>query len=384
MSTLSQEEVRRYSRHLVMPEVTLEGQERLKAARVLCVGVGGLGSPAGLYLAAAGVGTIGLVDDDAVDLSNIQRQVLYATEDVGRPKGETARARLQGLNPHVQVEVHPVRLVADNVMDLVSGYDLVVDGSDNFPTRYLVNDACVLAGKPCVHGSVLRFDGQVSVFDARQGPCYRCLFPEPPPPGAVPSCAEGGVLGVLPGIIGSLQALEAIKLILGQGQPLVGRLLLFDGLGMTVREVKVGKDPKCPACGVAPKITSPSDLAVPCEAPEGGEGIEAVESVIRMRPEELYDARVGSAPPVVLDVRNPQEWEIARLPDALEIPLPELPARMKELFPDRLHVITCHKGARAERAFHLLRAAGFKRLCVLDGGIDAWAERVDPGMNRYD
>ncbi len=378
MSRLTQDEINRYSRHLVMPEITLEGQAKLKAARVLCVGAGGLGSPLGLYLATAGVGTLGLVDDDVVDLSNIQRQVLYDTADVGRPKLEVAAERLHGLNPGIEVVTHSLRLDAGNVMDVVHGYDLVVDGSDNFPTRYLVNDACVLAGLPCVYGSVLRFDGQVSVFDATRGPCYRCLFPEPPPPGAVPSCAEGGVLGVLPGIIGALQGLEALKLILGVGQPLIGRLLLFDGLGMGFREVSVGKSPQCPVCGVSPRITEPVDTVAFCgESTGGGEPVRTI------RPEELHDARVGAAPPLVLDVRNPVELDIARLDDVLEIPLPELSARLCELSKDRAYVITCHKGARAEQAYRLLRREGFERLAVLEGGVDAWAERVDPGMNRY-
>ncbi len=380
MSTLSQEETLRYSRHLVMPEVTTEGQARLKAARVLCVGAGGLGSPVGLYLAAAGVGTLGLVDDDTVDLSNIQRQVLYVTDEVGRPKGETAAARLKALNPNVEVVTHPVRLVADNVMDIVADYDLVVDGSDNFPTRYLVNDACVLAGIPCVYGSVLRFDGQVSVFDARRGPCYRCLFPEPPPPGAVPSCAEGGVLGVLPGIIGSLQALEAIKLILGRGQPMIGRLLLFDGLGLTFREVAVGKDSGCPVCGDAPEITAPVDTVAFC-GDAAGEVPAEPDALISV--EALRDALGGAEPPTVLDVRNPQEWAIARFDDALEIPLPELELRLGELDQQLDLVVTCHKGARAERALRLLQGAGFERVRVLKGGIDAWAERIDASMKRY-
>jgi len=382
MNGLSHDETRRYGRHLVMPEVGVEGQAKLKAGRVLCVGAGGLGSPAALYLAAAGVGTVGLVDDDAVSVSNLQRQVLFSTDDAGTPKTEAAEARLRGLNPHIRVRTHALRLATDNVMDVVADYDLVVDGSDNFPTRYLVNDACVLAGIPCVHGSVLRFDGQVSVFGADDGPCYRCLFPAPPPAGAVPSCAEGGVLGVLPGIIGSLQALEAIKLLLGVGEPLVGRLALFDGLGGTLREVGVAQDPKCPVCGVAPTITAPG-------MPASGDDTLSDEELAedpppRMRPEELYDALVGAGPPRLLDVRNPSELEICRFNDATEIPLAELPARLDELSETDAWVVSCHKGARAERAWRLLREAGFERVWVLDGGIDAWAERVDPGMARYD
>lgn len=381
MTTLSQEEVLRYGRHLVMPEVTVAGQERLKAARVLCIGAGGLGSPVTLYLAAAGVGTLGLVDDDRVDLSNIQRQLLFDTRDVGRPKTEAAADRLRGINPHVHLELHEVRLDADNVMDLLAGYDLVVDGSDNFPTRYLVNDACVLLGKPLVFGSVLRFDGQVSVFDAQRGPCYRCLFPEPPPPGTVPSCAEGGVLGVLPGIVGSLQALEAIKLILGKGESLGGRLLLFEGLGLDFREVAIGKDPDCPVCGTSPRITRPEHLAAACGAhPKAAVDVPAV------TPESLC-ASLESADeqdcPRVLDVRRPEELAIAAIPGAIAIPLAELAERLDELDRSASWVVTCHKGARAERACLMLLEAGFERVRLLEGGIDAWAERVATGMQRY-
>ena len=379
MSDLSQEEFQRYSRHLVMPEVTLAGQERLRRARVLCVGAGGLGSPASLYLAAAGIGTLGLVDDDVVSLSNLQRQVLYATDDVGEPKGAMAARRLRETNPHVKLEIHETRLVADNVMDIVSGYDLVVDGSDNFPTRYLVNDACVLLGKPLVYGSVLRFAGQVSVFDSARGPCYRCLFPEPPAPGTVPSCAEGGVLGVLPGIIGSLQALEAIKWIIGAGETLTGRLLLFEGLGLDFREVRLARDPECPVCGLEPTIRSPSDLADACEAGVSEPEIQAP----RIGARALARALEGETPPRVLDVRRPEELQIAALAGALAIPLAELPARLGELPADEHWVITCHKGSRAERAWRLLNEAGYTRIQVLDGGIDAWAERVEPAMPRY-
>jgi molybdopterin/thiamine biosynthesis adenylyltransferase/rhodanese-related sulfurtransferase len=378
MNTLTQEEVLRYGRHLVMPEITVEGQERLKAARILCVGAGGLGSPISLYLAAAGVGTLGLVDDDVIDLSNIQRQVLYATEDVGRPKAEAALERISGINPHVEVELHETRLVADNAMEILAGYDVIVDGSDNFPTRYLVNDASVLLGKPVVFGSVLRFDGQVSVFDARQGPCYRCLFPEPPPPGSVPSCAEGGVLGVLPGIVGSLQALEALKLILGRGEPLVGRLLLFEGLGLDFREVAVGRDPDCAVCGQAPSITKPGDLAVAC-----GAAPEAKIDVPAIAPEDLAASLGGPDGPRLLDVRRPEEIGIAELPGALTIPLAELPGRLDELARDMTWVISCHKGARAKRAWQLMHDAGFVDIRILEGGIDAWAERIDPTLNRY-
>lgn len=379
MSDLSQEEFQRYSRHLVMPQVTLAGQERLRRARVLCVGAGGLGSPASLYLAAAGIGTLGLVDDDVVSLSNLQRQVLYATEDVGKPKGPMAARRLRETNPHVELEIHETRLVADNVMELIQGYDLVVDGSDNFPTRYLVNDACVLLGKPLIYGSVLRFAGQVSVFDAARGPCYRCLFPEPPAPGSVPSCAEGGVLGVLPGIIGSLQALEAIKWIIGAGETLIGRLLLFEGLGLDFREVRLAKDPECPVCGLEPTIRTPSDLADACAAGVAEPEIRAP----RIGARALARALESDSPPRVLDVRRPEELQIAALDGATAIPLADLPARLDELSREESWVITCHKGARAERAWRLLDEAGYAHIRVLDGGIDAWAERVEPAMARY-
>ncbi len=379
MSDLSPEEFKRYSRHLVMPEVTLAGQQRLRAARILCVGAGGLGSPASLYLAAAGIGALGLVDDDVVSLSNLQRQVLYATDDVGEPKGVMAARRLQETNPHVNIEIHETRLVADNVMDLIGGYDLVVDGSDNFPTRYLVNDACVLLGKPLVYGSVLRFAGQVSLFDSARGPCYRCLFPEPPAPGTVPSCAEGGVLGVLPGIIGSLQALEAIKWIIGTGETLTGRLLLFEGLGLDFREVRLAKDPECPVCGLEPTIRTPSDLADACEV-----GVSEPEILApRIGARALARALESESPPRVLDVRRPEELQIAALDGAMAIPLGELPGRLDELPAEDTWVITCHKGARAERAWRLLHEAGYDRIQVLDGGIDAWAERVEPAMPRY-
>lgn len=375
MSTLTREEILRYGRHLVLPQVAAEGQERLKAARVLCVGAGGLGAPVSLYLAAAGVGVLGLVDDDTVEVSNLQRQLLYATGDAGRVKTAAAAERLAGVNPHVTVETHPVRLAADNVMALLADYDVIVDGSDNFPTRYLVNDACVLLGKPLVFGSVLRFAGQLSVFDATRGPCYRCVFPEPPPPGAVPTCAEGGVLGALPGIIGSLQALEAIKLILGVGEALVGRLLLFEGLGLDFREVAIGKDPACPACGASPRIIRPGD--------GGQDAANEAHAVPRVSPEALQRVLGGTQAPQVLDVRRPEELAIAAIDGVVAIPLAELAERVGELDAAADWVITCHRGARAERAWRLLQAAGFERIRVLDGGIDAWAERVAPDMPRY-
>lgn len=382
MSDLSHDEILRYSRHLVMPEVTLAGQQRLKSARVLCVGAGGLGSPLALYLAAAGVGTLGLVDFDRVDLTNIQRQVLYDTADVGRPKLDAATERLTALNPSIRIVPHALRLASDNVMALVGQYDIVADGTDNFPTRYLVNDACVLAGKPNVYASIYRFEGQVSVFDARRGPCYRCLFPEPPPPHLVPSCADGGVLGVLPGIIGTLQALEVLKLILGVGAPLIGRLALFDALEFGMRELKLAKDPACAVCGTAPTVTAPIDYEEFC-------GLRADEAAARPKSLPVLDVeafaalRRGSAAPELLDVREPHEQEIARIAGARSLPLSELPARLHELDSAASYVIACHQGMRSIEAYYLLHKAGFRRLQVLDGGVDAWAERVDPTLARY-
>ncbi len=382
MPTFSHDEILRYSRHLLMPEVTLAGQERLKAARVLCVGAGGLGSPLALYLAAAGVGTLGLVDFDRVDLSNLQRQVLYGTGDVGRPKLEAARERLQALNPQVKVVPHTLRLASDNVMQVIGDYDIVADGTDNFPTRYLVNDACVLAGRPNVYASIFRFEGQVSVFDARRGPCYRCLFPQPPPPGLVPSCADGGVLGVLPGIIGTLQALEVLKLILGVGEPLVGRLVLFDALAFRLRELALRKDPACVVCGTEPTLTAPIDYEAFCGigAADGraGSGELPVLGV-----EELAAQRRDGTAPEVLDVREAHERRIVQIPHSLPLPLSELPARLHELDSTRDYAIACHHGLRSIEAYYLLYKAGFRRLQVLEGGVDAWAERIDPQLPRY-
>ncbi len=378
MTALSNDEILRYSRHLVMPEVTLAGQQRLKAARVLCVGAGGLGSPLALYLAAAGVGTIGLVEFDKVDLTNIQRQILYSTADVGRPKLEAACERLAALNPEVRLIAHPVRLSGENVMQIIRDYDVVADGTDNFPARYLVNDGCVFSGKPNVYASIYRFEGQVSVFDARRGPCYRCLFPEPPPPGLVPSCADGGVLGVLPGIIGSLQALEVIKLILGIGETLVGRLLLFDALSFAYRELKVAKDPGCAVCGDAPTIRAPVDYDAFCGLPASHTAALPVIGV-----EEVAARQRAGESVEILDVREPHELDIARIPGATALPLSELPARLHELDSARSYVISCHGGLRSIEAYYLLHKAGFRRLRVLDGGVDAWAEKIDPSMARY-
>lgn len=379
---LSKDEILRYSRHLIIPEVTLEGQLRLKRARVLCIGAGGLGSPLSLYLAAAGVGTLGIVDFDVVDLTNIQRQVLYSTADVGRPKWEAAKERLRQLNPEIEIVAHPIRLSSSNVLDLLGRYDIVADGTDNFPTRYLVNDACVLAGKPNVYASIFRFDGQVSVFDAKRGPCYRCLFPEPPPPGMVPSCAEGGVLGVLPGIIGSLQALEVLKLILGVGEPLVGRLILFDALGCELRQLTVRKDPNCAVCGASPTVTAPVDYDAFCGL--RGEDLDADENDIPcLSVEELDQRRKAGESFNLLDVREVHEYAIVGIPGAIPFPLSELPSRMHELDSAKRYILSCHRGARSVRAYLQLKQAGFDRLQILEGGVHAWAEKIDPSLPRY-
>ena len=378
LPALSHDEVLRYSRHLLLPEVGVEGQRRLKAARVLCVGAGGLGSPAILYLAAAGVGTIGLADFDVVDLTNLQRQIVHGTADVGRRKTASAEARVAALNPGVRIEAHDLRLTSGNALDLVARYDIVLDGSDNFPTRYLVNDACAISGRPYVYGSIFRFEGQASVFDAAAGPCYRCLHPEPPPPGLVPSCAEGGVLGVLPGIIGSIQALETIKLIVGAGRSLVGRLMLFDALRLGFRELELRKDPDCPVCGAHPTVRELIDYEAFC-----GVGSEPAVSGAEVAPTSLRDEIGTAGAPELIDVREVGEWEIARIPGARLIPLGELPGRLAELDPRRPIVTYCHRGVRSMRALEILRAAGFHDVRSLAGGIDAWARDVETGMARY-
>jgi sulfur-carrier protein adenylyltransferase/sulfurtransferase len=374
---LSHDELIRYSRHLILPEIGLAGQERLKAARVLLVGAGGLGSPAALYLAAAGVGTIGLVDFDVVDRSNLQRQVVHGTAAVGTSKLASARARLADLNPHVQVETFEARLTAANALDHLRGWDIVVDGSDNFPTRYLVNDACVLLGLPTVYGAVLRFEGQVSVFDARRGPCYRCLYREPPPPELVPSCAEGGVVGVVPGIIGCLQTLETIKLVTGTGTPLIGRLVLFDGMKLQFREIALTKDPECVVCGPHPTVTQLIDYEAFCGvgAPPVADGeISAIDAAA---------ARGRDRSVVLLDVREPFEWDIVHGDGARHVPLRELPARLRELDGHAEVLVYCHHGTRSRQAMELLRAAGFSKVRSVRGGIDAWAAEVDPRLARY-
>lgn len=375
--TLSPTELIRYARHLTLPEVGLQGQERLRQARVLLVGAGGLGSPAALYLAAAGVGTLGIVDGDAVELSNLQRQILHGTGAVGRPKTDSARERLGDLNRHVNVECHPVRLSAENALDILGRYDLSLDGSDNFPTRYLVNDASVLLGKPYVYGSIFRFDGQVSLFAAPGGPCYRCLFADPPPPDLVPNCAEAGVLGVLPGLVGSLQALEVIKWILGAGESLAGRLLLVDALQLRFRELSVVRDPECQVCGDRPTVTQLIDYEAYC-----GMGGGVNDATAEVTPAELARRLEQSGAPTVVDVREPWEWEIARIASSRLLPLGELAGRLRELDSSAEIVTVCHKGRRSLMAQQLLQGAGFKARS-LAGGIDAWAADVDPGMARY-
>ena len=388
LPALTASDVQRYSRHLIMPEVGVEGQRRLKAARVLCVGAGGLGSPSSLYLAAAGVGTIGLVDFDTVDVSNLQRQILYSTDDVGRSKLASAAARLNGLNPDLTVVTHETPLTSANALDIVGQYDIVVDGADNFPTRYLVNDACVLTGRPNVYGSIFRFDGQASVFATPDGPCYRCLYPEPPPPGLVPSCAEGGVLGVLPGIVGTIQAAEAIKLIIGAGETLAGRLLLFDALQMSFRTLKLRRDPACPICGDAPTITALIDYerfcgitpasragAAPGLPPEFETTVEALKSQIDRR-EPIW----------ILDVRERTEYDICRIPGSTLIPLGELGRRIDELpqGPGAPEIIVhCKMGGRSAKAVAQLRERGFTRVKNLKGGILAWIDKGDPGQSKY-
>ncbi len=379
--SLSQQEIARYSRHLIMPEVGMEGQKRLKAASVLLIGAGGLGSPLALYLAAAGVGRIGLVDFDIVDFSNLQRQVLHGTPDVGRPKLHSAKDRLQAINPEVIVDLFESRLTSQNALRICDPYDIIIDGTDNFPTRYLVNDVCVLLGKPNVYGSIFRFDGQASVFFPPQGPCYRCLYPEPPPPGEVPSCAEGGVLGILPGLVGCIQATEAIKLIISKGEPLIGRLVLYDALAMTFREFKVRRNPKCPICGDHPTITRLIDYEQFC----GVRGQEApAASVDGETTVEELKARLDRGEKVfILDVRNPEEVQICRIPGTMVIPLPELPRRYQELDRNQEMVVHCKSGVRSAKAIAFLRQQGFTRLKNLKGGILAWADRIDRTMAKY-
>jgi adenylyltransferase/sulfurtransferase len=388
--SLSADELQRYSRHLILPGVGEDGQRRLKAARVLIVGAGGLGSPVALYLAAAGVGHLGIIDEDVVELSNLQRQVLHGTRDIGRPKVSSASDRVLDLNPHVVVAPLQARLTRTNALEILRTYDIVIDGSDNFQTRYLINDACVLLGKPNVHGSVIRFDGQASVFGVEGGPCYRCLFPAPPAAGEVPNCAEGGVLGVLPGLIGVLQATEAIKLITGAGEPLVGRLLLVDALRMRFRTIEVARDPACPACGTR-EITTLPDYEAFCGIPSGQE--QPVTSYASAQPDDetaeeitpkRLDARLREGDALTLiDVREPYEWAIARLPESRLIPLSSLPRAVHSIDRAAEVVVYCHHGARSAAAAEWLRDQGFGRVLNLVGGIDRWSLEVDPRMRRY-
>lgn len=380
----SNDEIARYSRHLIMPEVTLEGQKRIKAASILCIGTGGLGSPIALYLAAAGIGRLGLVDFDVVDFSNLQRQILHGTDDVGRKKLNSAKDRIKAVNPNVQVDLHDCLFHSENAMQIVRDYDVVVDGTDNFPTRYLSNDVCVLARKPNVYGSIFRFDGQCTVFAPHLGgPCYRCMFPEPPPPGMVPSCAEGGVLGVLPGIIGVLQAIEAIKLIIGIGDSLIGRLVSFDALKLRFREFRIRKDPKCPICGDNPTIHQLIDYDQFCGIPQADAEAAKEMDVPTISPGELKAKLDRKDKFVLVDVREPYEYEICSIPGSKLIPLGELPARLSELDSADDIVLHCKVGGRSAKALRVLQEAGFRKLNNLKGGIAAWSEEVDPSVPRY-
>ncbi len=391
---LSHEEVQRYSRHLIMPEVGVEGQKKLKAASVLLIGAGGLGSPLAMYLAAAGIGRIGLVDYDVVDYTNLQRQIIHGTKDVGRPKLASAKDRITDINPHIQVDTYEVALTSDNALELFEPYDIIIDGTDNFPTRYLTNDACVLLGKPNVYGSIFRFEGQASVFYAKEGPCYRCLFPEPPPPGLVPSCAEGGVLGILPGTVGAIQATEAVKLILGVGTPLIGRLMLYDALNMEFNEVKLRKNPNCPICGENPTQTELIDYEQFCGMPahdhslyvNGNENGDSA-PVHQISPEALNTRLNNGDDLFILDVREPHEWEISNLEPlgAVLIPKGKVLERIGELDPSREIVVQCRSGARSADIIKELRKNGFQndKLLNLDGGINRWAKEVDTSLPTY-
>ncbi|HVM13354.1 MAG TPA: molybdopterin-synthase adenylyltransferase MoeB [Egibacteraceae bacterium] len=378
---LTNDEIRRYARHLIMPNVGVEGQGRLKAAKVLLVGTGGLGSPLAMYLAAAGVGTLGLVDFDVVDESNLQRQVIHGTSDVGKRKVDSARETINDINPHVQVRVHETALTSDNALEIIGDYDMVIDGTDNFPTRYLVNDACVLLGKPNVYGSIFRFDGQLSVFYAEEGPCYRCMFPEPPPPGMVPSCAEGGVFGVICATIGAGQATEGIKLLTGLGDPLIGRMQVYDALESRWQTIKVNKDPECPVCGKNPTVTELIDYEQFCGMPATeGEAMAGTDGVAEITPEEFEQVRNDVT---LIDVREPHEYEISRIPGARLIPLGQLPQHLQELDSSQDIVVHCKSGGRSAQACQLLNEAGFKKVKNLYGGINAYARQVDRSIPTY-
>lgn len=384
---LTNEQIQRYSRHLIMPEVGVDGQEKLLRAKILLIGAGGLGSPLGLYLAAAGVGTLGLVDFDLVDFSNLQRQVIHGTTDVGRPKVESARDRISSINPEVKVNLYQERISRSNIMNIVKDYDIVIDGTDNFPTRYLVNDACVFAKKPLIYGSIFRFDGQATVFKTPEGPCYRCLYPEPPPPGMVPSCAEGGVLGILPGIIGVMQATEAIKLILGKGEPLIGRLLLFNAMEMRFREVTLHRDPECPVCGENPTIKDLIDYEQFCGLGRGDISESAAESAAQneeVTVQELKKILETRGDQVfVLDVREPEEYKIVHMAQSKLIPLGSLSERVNELDSADEIYVHCKFGGRSAQAAQILKGFGFKKVKNVKGGIDAWAREIDSSLPRY-
>jgi sulfur-carrier protein adenylyltransferase/sulfurtransferase len=381
---LTNDEVKRYSRHLIMPEVGVDGQRKLKAAKVLCIGAGGLGSPVAMYLAAAGVGTLGIVDFDVVDFSNLHRQILHGTTDVGRSKLASANDKLTAINPEVKIVLHEVALTSQNALDLFAPYDVIVDGTDNFPTRYLVNDACVLLGKPNAYGSIFRFEGQASVFGTKEGPCYRCLYPEPPPPGLVPSCAEGGVLGVLPGMVGMIQATEAIKLILGVGEPLIGRFLIYDALRMRFRELKLRKDPDCPVCGTHPTVTALIDYEQFCGIhPAAPEPATVADNTTEITAVELKQRLDRGDDLKIVDVREPNEYQINRIAGSVLIPLGDVPKRYNELNPDDEIVVQCKMGGRSAKAADFLRSVGFKKVLNLKGGILDWIDKVDPTQPKY-
>jgi adenylyltransferase/sulfurtransferase len=379
-TTLSKDEILRYSRHLIMPEVGMEGQLKLKNASVLLVGTGGLGAPTALYLAAAGIGRIGLVDFDVVDYTNLQRQVIHGTKDVGKPKIDSAIESMRDINPFVQLDRHEVALTSENALEILKDYDIIVDGTDNFPTRYLVNDACVLLKKPNVYGSIFRFEGQATIFAHPGGPCYRCLYPEPPPPGLVPSCAEGGVLGILPGIIGLVQATETVKLILGAGQPLIGRLMLYDALAMKFRELKLRRDPDCPMCGDHPTITKLIDYQQFCGIPQHQEAVPVTGEIDAVELKAKLDRGDDFK---LIDVREPHEFQICRIPGSTLIPLGELPKHLNELDPSAEYVMHCKMGGRSAKAVDLMRQSGFKKVRNMTGGILAWSDKVDPTVPKY-
>ena len=383
-AVLTNEEIQRYSRHLIMPEVGMEGQLKLKQAKVLMIGTGGLGAPLGLYLAAAGVGKIGIVDFDTVDVTNLQRQVIHGTKDIGRPKLDSAAERMADINPYVEIVKYETALSSENALDILRGYDVVVDGTDNFPTRYLVNDACVLLGKPNVYGSIFRFEGQSTVFHHGDGPCYRCLYPEPPPPGLVPSCAEGGVLGILPALVGSMQATETVKLIIGKGETLSGRLVLYDALNMRFRELKLRKNPECPVCGDNPTVTELIDYQEFCGIPQQeAQEVSEQTGVSEITVTELKSKLDSGEPLFVLDVREPHEYDICRLDGTTLIPLGQLPNRVNELNSADDIVVHCKSGMRSAKAVKFLQQAGFGKVKNLKGGILAWSDQVDPSVPKY-